>query len=78
MKKKLLSYIVGLALIGLAFLNINFNNQESNLEYDLLSLNQEALAGCEINGEIPGDYYIHFYSECYWYCWSGGYFECPI
>ena len=78
MKKTLIKSIFCLAMIGIAFLNINHNSNKSNGTQSLLSLNVEALAGCEIIAEINGNFYLHFYDDCHWICWDGGYFACPI
>ena len=78
MKKNIMKSIFVLAVFGIAFLNINKSNNKSSNDHSLFSLNQEALADCEIVGEISGNFYIVAYSECHWACESGGYFNCPI
>ncbi|MFW6272387.1 MAG: hypothetical protein ACOC2U_01240 [bacterium] len=78
MKKIIISSIAGIVIIGLSFLNIDLNNHKNGESGSLLALNQKAFADCEIVGEIEGDFYVHFYSECHWECYAGGYFNCPI
>ncbi len=81
MRKIIFSLIAGIAIIGLSFLNIDLNTDQNGEPVSLLALNQKAFADCEIVGEvgeIEGNFYVHFYSECNWTCWDGGYYNCPI
>lgn len=80
MKKKLLNIGIVLVLFIITFININLNVTNNDEELDLITINKEALADCEITDWIyPRQYYIDFWGlPCYWTCYTGGYLGCPI
>lgn len=46
---------------------------------DLAMDNVEALAGCEINGWFGDfEYRVFFINNCWWDCYKGGGYQCPM
>lgn len=69
-----------IAIIAIALLaGWNIVQEKDNVQLSDLALeNLEALAGCEVNGWMSGNYHITIYSGCAWNCSSGGVLSCPI
>lgn len=72
-------FIAAAAFAAVAlFSGINaYNNSNEVKLSDLALANVEALAGCEIDGLLDGNYVVSFISECHWTCTSGGSSKCP-
>lgn len=78
MKKNIIKSIFVLAVIGIAFLNINKGNNKSNSDQSLLSLNQDALAyPCETYGSHGSNYEVYSIGGCVWFCFPNGNYGCP-
>ena len=77
MKKRLLSIAFVAAIAATASWNFAQSENKVNLS-DLALENVVALAGCEVNGWIEGQYWVTIFSGCLWTCNPNGPVNCPI
>lgn len=78
MRKKMFATLI-VAVIAM-FLSYNIYQSQNTVALSDLALdNVEALAGCEINGWAGSfEYRVFFMNNCWWDCYPGGGYQCPI
>lgn len=78
MKKKILGGVVLLAVAAILTLNVNRSKSDLLSTASLTSLTKTAMADCEVDGWVYGNFIVIYDSPCYWRCLLGGDSACPI
>lgn len=78
MRKKVFAILIVAVVAIFSSYNI-YQSQNAVALSDLALDNVEALAGCEIDGWFGHfEYRVFFMSSCWWDCYEGGAYQCPI